>query len=333
VPILGGVACLALAVYQGFAVPPAGSITFLWLSAGGLLFLLLFARKARIADVSSGAFDPELLRLRGRSPLVLVPIANPESAPGLIAVAGALAPPGVGRVLALSVVIAPEGWSPAADPRPLENLQRVLGETIAAAVASGSFPETLATIAPQPWREIGRVARAHRCESLLLGLSKLEENQAQSPLEELLGRVDCDVVILRAPRGWQLPEARRILVPKRGRGGHDELLARLLGSLSRAQEREVTFLAVLPERADAAQQRSAARSLRRTAESLLNRRHEVRVACSDSPADRVAADSAGADLLILGAQRLGRRRKFFGQFALQVARRTTTPLLLICHRG
>lgn len=90
VPALGTISCLALAVYEGVTVPSAGLITTFWLSLGGLLFLALFARSARVMDASSEARDPEIVRLRGRTPLVLVPIVNPNNAEALVTVADAL---------------------------------------------------------------------------------------------------------------------------------------------------------------------------------------------------------------------------------------------------
>jgi hypothetical protein len=83
VPVTGGLACAVLAGYEGWAVPSAGIIVTAWLSVGGVLFLGLFAHRARLADASSEALDPELVRLRGHSPLVLVPIANPNNARSL----------------------------------------------------------------------------------------------------------------------------------------------------------------------------------------------------------------------------------------------------------
>lgn len=55
--------------------------------------MILFGRSARIFDASSEGFDPELVKLRGRSPLVLVPIANWTNAAAMVTVANALAPP------------------------------------------------------------------------------------------------------------------------------------------------------------------------------------------------------------------------------------------------
>jgi nucleotide-binding universal stress UspA family protein len=333
VPVVGGLACVALAVYQGIAVPSAGMIAMAWLSAGGLMFLVLFARRARIADASSAALDPELVRLRGRTPLVLVPIANPDNARGLVAVASALAPPEVGRVMLLSVVVAPRSWRPSDVPQPLQNTQSVLGEAIAASVEAGSFPEALATVAERPWQEISRVAKVHRCESLLLGLGTLSDEAAGTPLDELMGRVDCDIVVLRAPKGWRLADVRRILVATGGRGGHDRLLARLLASFSRSNRREIIFVRVLPERASDEQLWQAERDLDRTAHDLGLSNAEVVIATGDSAVDVLAEYACRSDLVILGVQRLSRRQKLFGQFTLQLARKTSTPMLLISRRG
>ncbi|MFH1999686.1 MAG: amino acid permease, partial [Planctomycetota bacterium] len=333
VPIVGGLSCIALAIYQGISVPSAGLIATFWLSTGGLLFLGLFANRARIADASSTALDPEVVGLRGRSPLVLVPIANPDNARGLIAVANALTPPDVGRVMLLSVVVAPQGWNPIENPAPLQSSQQVLCEAIAESIAMGLYPEALSTVADQPWREISRVARAHRCESLLLGLSRLSEEVAGTPLDRLMSQVDSDIVVLRAPKGWQLADARRITVPIAGRGGHNRLLARLLASLSRSNHRDITFLKVLPMAATAQESRQAERELQRTARDLCLSDANVNVVSSDSTVGVVAECADRSDLLILGIQRFSRRRKLFGQFALQVAGKTSCPILLISRSG
>jgi nucleotide-binding universal stress UspA family protein len=38
-------------------------------------------------------------------------------------------------------------------------------------------------------------------------------------------------------------------------------------------------------------------------------------------------------LTILGVQRHGRRKKLFGDFTLQIAQRTSCPLIVISRRG
>ena len=137
-------------------------------------------------------------------------------------------------------------WDADRDSDKLRNTQRVLKESLSAAFRIGLNPEALTTVAHQPWDEIIRVARVHRCESLLLGLTNLDE-KSEDRIEYVMNRVDSDVVVLRTPDFWRLSEVKDILVPVRGAGWQDELLARLLGSISRTTTAEVTFLKVLPE--------------------------------------------------------------------------------------
>lgn len=333
VPIIGGLACIALAVFQGIAVPSAGIIAVIWLTTGGVLFLTLFARRARLMDISSMAAEPELLALRGRAPLVLVPIANPRNAEAMIALAGVLVPANVGRVLIQSVVVAPRDWQPAQDRLPIERSQEVLRELLIASVRAGVRVEALTTISPNPMEEIARVAQLHRCESVLLGLSEISAGQGGTPLERLLSQLDTDVVVLRARENWQLSDAQNILVPVAGRGGHDRLLARLLGSLSREQKREVTFFRAVPTASSDKELARVRRDVARLARDNLQGQCEKTVVRSD---DAIAATVAAAEqsgLLILGIQRLGPREKLFGSFTREVAKRTSCPIIVISRRG
>lgn len=332
VPIVGGLSCVALAIFQGIVVPSAGMIAIAWLSIGGLLFLTLFARRARLKDVSSMAANPELLRLRGSSPLVLVPIANPRNAEAMIALANTLVPATVGRVLLQTVVVAPDSWQPDVDPGPADRSQAVLRELLRASSKLGVPVETLTTVSAEPMPEIARVAKLHRCESVLLGLSEISDDSHDTPLEGLLGQLETDVVVLRAAENWQLPETKRILVPVAGRGGHDYLLARLLASFSRQQQCLVTFLRVVPNNIDAIDFRRARRDLERVAHDNTFGNSEQVLVKSDDPVD-VITKLAGDQLVILGVQRIGPRRKLFGQFTRKVAKQTECPLIVISRRG
>ena len=333
IPIVGGAACVALAVFQGTAVPTAGTIALIWMSIGGVLFLSLFARRARLMDVSTLAADPELSNLRGYSPLVLVPIANPSNAQAMIAMADVLAPVGVGRVLVQSVLVAPETWRPQEDSRPLDQHQLVVRELLSASATIGIRAEALTTVAPQPMEEIARVAELHRCESVLLGLSDISQDQESSPLEKLLSQLNTDVVVLRSPKQWQLSDANRILVPVAGRGGHDRLLARLLGSLSRAQKREVRFVRAVGPKTSTREFNRVQRDLLRLARDNLRGKCETDVIRSDDPVAAIVSEAEQCGLLILGIQRLGPREKLFGRFTREVVRRTSCPILILSRRG
>ena len=65
----------------------------------------------------------------------------------------------------------------------------MIKSALTASFVSGLAPEALTTIAPQPWPEIIRVSRSHGCESLMLGLSDLDQPKALTQLENLMGRV------------------------------------------------------------------------------------------------------------------------------------------------
>ena len=191
----------------------------------------------------------------------------------------------------------------------------------------------MTTVAADPWSEIARVVRVHRCESLLLGLSSLTEPGLESRLEALMGQVACDVAILRAPSGWLLREVRRVLVPLGGRGGHDELRARLLARIHRLGARETTLLRVIPSTATPRDRERAATELRRLAKDEVAGESRAIVAPEDDVASAVARQAAEADLVVLGLRRIGQRRKVFGELALRVARETNCGIIMISRRG
>ncbi|MDA8138968.1 MAG: amino acid permease [Desulfobacteraceae bacterium] len=333
VQIVGGLTCLGLAVFQGLQVPSAGLVGALWLGAGLALYLVFFARRARIVDASNAAVDPQLMLLRGRSPLVLVPIANPANAAFMVTLATAMAPPSIGRVLLLSVVSPPQDWKQGRPLPQLDNSQHVLRDALNASFVAGLKPEALITVAPHAWLEIIRVARNYRCESLLIGLSDLEQKAALQNLERLMSQVDSDVVVLRANSVGNLSKIKRVLVPVGGRGQQDLLRARLLGSMRHLGIEEITFLLVLREDAQEEALPRAQNWLRQLAEDERAAGARIVVKRSKRPAEEIIRLAAEVDLLILGLQRQGRRRKIFGEMVLQIAHNTTCGLVLINSKG
>lgn len=331
VSVVGLVACVGLAGFQAVAVPSAGAVVVVWLGLGGILYIAIFASRAERVDAWAEAHDPTLAQLRGHHALVLAPIANPASAPPIINLAHALAPPVVGRVLMLNVIAPPEAPDPDEPPESLLMAQQVLREAMLTSMHDRHPPEALMTVAMRPWNEIARVARTHACECLVLGLPKLEEQIHGGPLEQLLNEVVSHVAILRAPPGWRLATARRILVPIGGRGRQDDLRARLLGSLCRTGPREVTFLRVLPSSATEDELAEAERGLRRLAADKAPGVSVVEVQQADDVVQAVIDRAAEADLVVLGLQRVG-RRKLFGEVALRIAASSTGATVMLSRR-
>ena len=332
VPLIGGLACLALAIFQGIAVPAAGVIAVSWLSIGSVLFLWLFASRARIRDATAAAIDPELVRLRGRSPLVLVPIANPDSAEPLITLANCLVPHGVGRVLLQNVVVAPPQWDPDEDPQPIARSQAVMKELVATSATLQVKVEALTTIADSPMPEIARVAALHRCQSIVMGLSEISNDTSIRQMERLLAAIDLDVVILRARPRWKLVSATRILAPVAGRGGHEFLMSSVLGSLARKTTLDVTYLRIVKPGSSLSDIKRETRSLRDLAADQMRSHADVQVMEHDDAAVAIAECSRDFDLVVLGATRFGRNAKVIGGFTTRVADLTDTPMLVLSSR-
>jgi len=330
VPLLGASLCLALAIFQAFAVREAGGVVALWLGIGVAFYLTLLAPGARLADASAEARDPDLARLRGRSPLVLVPIANPDRAATLVDVAATLRTPAVGRILLLSVV-RPPGDDAEARDRVLADARGVLGESLYRSLQGPLVSETLFTVSPDPWTEIARVAREYDCETVLLGMPELGDPDVAPRLADLLGRLDADVVVMRAPTRWEMEDATSILIPTGGRREHSHLRARLIASLSRSGERSLTFLRTLPSTAPDETVRRSERELRNLARDEAVGPYSVVVERAEDPREAILARAAEADLVLMGMH-LERRQRALGGFALSFARETDVPLVVIGRR-
>ncbi|MDE2805640.1 MAG: amino acid permease [Gemmatimonadota bacterium] len=332
IPAVGGAACMAIALYQAVAVPQAGVLAALWLSAGAVFYALHLAPRARVVDASSEGRDPQMMRLRGRRPVVLAPIANPASAEMLVTMAKALAPPDVSRVQLLSVVGAFEDVPGDGLRRGIRDAQAVLGGALRTAVDVKLRPEALITLHKDPWSEIARVAEATRCESLLLGVGHLDDSLMTGPLARLIGAVDADVVIMRAPQDWKPEQARRILAPSRGGRDQSPVRARLLGSLLRTASRDVAYMGVVTANVGGGVRKRAMRDLERLAWDEVGESAHAELVVGDDVVAKVASRAEESDLLILGFHRRGRRRAVFSSLMLKIARATSCPLVMISHR-
>lgn len=330
-PIVGMVACLGLAIFQAIVVPSAGFISLLWLIIGAVLFVSFFVKKAQAIEASEQALDPNLVRLRGLSPLVLLPISNPANAESMVFVANALAPPVVGRVMLLSIVI-PSTEKDDIDKR-LTSSRDVTQYALKASFEAGLRPDTLTTIAEHPWEEIERVAKIHNCRSLLLGLSDLNDIQTNENLEKLVHHVKSDVVVFRPPHsGWKVTEARNILIPVAGLDSNDPLRARIAASLWRTSQPNITFVQILPlNTPDETVKRNHVR-LARFAGRIIPGKTDVQIIPSDNVMDELVKLSAQHDLIIMGLGKPGLHEKAFGNIALTLAEQTETSLIFISKK-
>ncbi len=331
-PAFGLVACGALALCQGVAVPAAGLITGTWLVAGFFCYLWLFGRRARVYDAASESADPDLLELRGRSPLVLVPIANPANAGTMALLAACITPPRVGRVLLLNVARFPTGEGNLDDD--LSTTADVLRQSMQAAIGERVRVEGLATVSADPWTEINRVARAHRCASVLLGMASLADAAVRRRIEDLASRLPGNVVIFRAPSQWRPRAVRRILVPIGGRVVHNALRARLLNGLHRRADDElvVRYLLVLPT-STAEQERIWTKRLwSRLVTDETSAQSQVQVVLNDDVTTAILDAASETDLVVLGLNKPDRKRRVFGPLTVRVIQDVRCAVMAIGQR-
>jgi len=110
-------------------------------------------------------------------------------------------------------------------------------------------------------------------------------------------------------------------------------LALLLGSILRSTQREVTFLRVLPGSVGPNEFRRAKRDLTHLADDYVRDQCQVEVVQNDDALATIAQHADQSDLVVLGVQRLGRRKKLFSSFTRRLAQRTTCPIVVLSRRG
>jgi hypothetical protein len=196
-------------------------------------------------------------------------------------------------------------------------------------MTSGVLPEFLITMAANPWDEIRRVAATHGCERLLLGFNSQSNTQDLKPIEQLFSAIECDVSVLAAPPGWRLDQVHSVLVPIGGRGGHDNLRARLLGSLTRLLNVKITFIRVLPTDTADDVVDQVRRDLKRLCDDKAPGIGVGEVIISNDVSSAIATRATDSDLVILGLQRLARRRRVFSEVSLQVAKASGGATIMI----
>lgn len=353
-PLIGAAACGGLGIYQAMAVPAAGAVTTVWLAIGVGAYLLSFGRRARVFDAAAEHADPDLLELRGRSPLVLVPVANPQNASTLARVATNVAPPRVGRILLFNVIRPPrldESMSGHEMERALDDATRTMRDSLAATMRAGLQCEGLTTVGPDPWRAIRRAAVTHRCTTVLMGLSDLASDEAVARIETLATALDANLVLLRAPPGWTPRSVRRLLVPIGGKGVHNALRARLLAGLHRdtGGRLQITYLLVAPPTMSPAR---CAQRVRVHEELVRDEAREVprlvRLVQSDDVVAAIVAEAEAHDLLLmgltqmasthLGATQMGSTpnapgKRVIGRIARATVQATACPVMLVSARS
>ena len=267
------------------------------------------------------------MRLRGRTPLVLVPVANPTRAVPLMQIADALAAPGVGRILALTVVpYDPEDFR-ASSLESWERTESALRKTVEAAGELGRPFEAVVRLVSDVTEAIVSTAAERKPEAIVLGMSRMEKGGPKI-LERVIARTNADVVVLNSPPDWSLDRVRRVIVPIAGETPHSALRARILGLLRKKGEPTGHLLRILRPGQD---RERARRHLEMDADDLGLPEGHIIIEESVNPVEAIVRHSKQADLIVLGLGQRGGRTRLIGDFALAVVGGAHCPVIAIAH--
>ncbi|TVP54230.1 MAG: amino acid permease [Gemmatimonadales bacterium] len=339
VPLVGITACGLLILFQLVTVPTAGLLLLVWIGFGAAIYGGFLSNRAEALDAAVAGGDPLFSRLRGKHTSVLVPLANPTRAGGLASVAGALTPPTVGQILLHQVVVSDHETEEADIRTAMEEGNAALSNALVRTRREGISAEILLTLAADPWEEIARVAREEGVNSVLLGLAQApgggedpeDAGTPSHPIDRLLDQLPCDVSLLHAGAEFDLDSVRRVLIPLSGHNDHDQLRARVIGSLARKGLEHLTFLHVLPTDAPAETEKRALRALRRYVQDEARGRGEAEVCRADDAIGEIVRRAETADLLVLGITRPRGGRSRMGALLGRMVRESPCPVLIISH--
>lgn len=177
---------------------------------------------------------------------ILVPLANPNTAPDLIRLAAGIIHGGAGEALALGVVEVPENESLSEGAVLARQQRRLLEKVLDIGLAENVDIRTVVRIARKAWQGIRDEVLEEHVDLVLMGWHgelKGEDRIFGETIEELLKTPPCNVAVVKQ-RG--LGRIQRILLPARG-GPHAELALRIAVSISGRFESAVTVLHVEPE--------------------------------------------------------------------------------------
>lgn len=313
------------------AVPwPVLTLGVIWLALGALVYWRIGRERMRESRLGVTVFQDTPSESEPHTPYpVLVPVANPNTALGLVKFGAAIARAHGGHVIVLQVIQVPEQLpldSARVQARERQSLlERVLDEMgrsdvplegitrLSRSVSQGIL-ETVAEEAPKTivmgWHARDRGERRGRLGNIL---------------DSVLENAASNVVVVRGD--WH-EVTRHVLVPVAG-GPHAPVAAELALDLTRDTDGRVTLLNIAQENGTAIDEGMAlATSIR--AKLSEPERVEARVALADSPLDGILNAMDEHDAVLMGASELDfLDREFFGQLSFQIAQQTTKAVALV----
>jgi APA family basic amino acid/polyamine antiporter len=320
ISLLWGAACLAWAVGC--------------LGAGTLIYLL-YARGHHIrAQEGITVFKPPSEERAEVGYRALVPIANPATAGTLLRLAGVLAQQQAGEVLVLRVVVVPDQVPLEAGHRRAQASQALLERAMAQANEEGFAIQPMTRVARSVAQGILDTAQEESVRLIVLGWRGDTRSLGPSMgpvIDAVIRDAPCDVTVVK---GHEEVQINKILVPTAG-GPNAAKAARLAMLLSESYGSQVTALYVQSGQATSEQTEENRQCIAQTLAGLeFSHPPEQKVISADSVIEGIVRESAGYDLVLLGASEEALFDRFvFGSIPQQIAARVPKTVMMVREYG
>ena len=220
-----------------------------------------------------------------------------------------------------------------------ENMQRaqvtqeILQKCIELALEEDYYPESLITMAPNPWAEILRTSAFYDASILIMGVKELNIHVLNNQVSDLALRTRTDLALLRSPEGWRVKQCKKVLIPVSGGIQNSEMRARFLNRLYSQHPLEITYLSVQsPE--------GTSRYLMRNLTNLIKDEcpysPEIRIEYEVNVASTIQAISKEFDLVVMGLQEIKPGQPMFSEMICDIVNHIESPFILLAqhsHRG
>lgn len=329
VPGLGLVICLLLTFALGWVALAVGTV---WILLGLLTYQTYGRAHVHEGQLGITIFEEKSERSASTDYTVLVPVANPETALGLVSLGATFARQCGGRVLALQVLTIPDQL-PLSTGRRLARKHLEALERVTEAIPQYDVPvDGMTRLSRGVIQGILDTIAEEDADLLIMGRRPADEGDGPSMVDQVFRDTTCDAVAV--PRDWPTaPE--RLLAPVAG-GPNGAVAARLAQALAQVSDGMVTLLHVLPESAGDEMQLQS-RDVLEQVMSLLPSVDRIvpRSIPAASPLAGILETAADHDAILLGASG-GMdflEDELFGQLPEEVARQAPCPTLVVRRRA
>ncbi|MCZ6690997.1 MAG: amino acid permease [Planctomycetota bacterium] len=338
VPILGIVSNLGLAVFMFFYSPLAWGIVLGWLACGMAIYHL-YAKGREREKVVTPVVLGELLPREKKRFRILVPVANPATAEGLLSVAARLARVEEGEVIVLHTVYVPF-QTPLKNGRHLIEKGRPVIDLATSYLRRRGIPASalVRMTHARAWRPIVDTVEEYEIDFLVMGW----RGQSRNPrtivgrnLDEVIRRANCDVAVIQNPfQEFVKTVLVPIALPRQG-----ERMIQVARMLTTRRGGKIDLLHICrPGRREEPGTEQVMKALEKLVEEATAGESggpKISLECVEArnPVLEISRRAEGYGVVVLGSpQETWIRRKIFGTRPQRIAAKVECPVVLVSRR-